>query len=150
MDFYSASGMSLLWICFFETIAVSWFYGVDKFSDNIKQMTGRKPFFFWYLCWKYFAPLLMSVSGLQRWPLIWLSITWTTSNHDLIHFFPHTSQGVFIYYIVSYKPVTYGTYEFPFWAEILGLFISFSSMIWVPAYAIYYLTTQPGTLKEVI
>ncbi|TRY72221.1 hypothetical protein TCAL_03876 [Tigriopus californicus] len=118
MDFYSASGMSLLWICFFETIAVSWFYGADKFSDNIKQMTGMKPFFFWYLCWKYFAPLLMS--------------------------------GVFIYYIVSYQPVTYGTYEFPLWAEILGLFISFSSMIWVPAYAIYYLISQPGTLKEEI
>ena len=61
MDFYSASGMSLLWICFFETIAVSWFYGADKFSDNIREMIGSKPFFFWYLCWKFFAPAVMLV-----------------------------------------------------------------------------------------
>ena len=61
MDFYSASGMSLLWICFFETVAVSWFYGVDKFASNIEDMTGNKPFVFWYYCWKYFAPALMGV-----------------------------------------------------------------------------------------
>ena len=61
MDFYSASGMSLLWICFFETIAVAWLYGVDKFSDNIADMTGSKPFVFWYYCWKFFAPALMGV-----------------------------------------------------------------------------------------
>ena len=61
MDFYSASGMSLLWICFFETVAVSWFYGVDKFAGNIEEMIGRRPFAFWYYCWKYFAPLVMGV-----------------------------------------------------------------------------------------
>lgn len=54
-----------------------------------------------------------------------------------------------MYYIVSYSPVSYGTYEFPQWAEIMGLLISFSSMIWVPAYAIYYLLSQPGTFREV-
>ena len=58
-------------------------------------------------------------------------------------------QGVFLYYGINYKPVTYGDYEYPTWAEILGLFISFSSMIWVPGYMVYYLLTQPGTIKEV-
>merc|ERR1711862_315579 len=43
MDFYSASGLSLLWICFFETIAVSWFYGASRFSKNIEEMLGYKP-----------------------------------------------------------------------------------------------------------
>ena len=58
-------------------------------------------------------------------------------------------QGVFIYYIISYSPVTYGTdYVYPKWAEIMGLCISFSSMMWVIVYAIYYLITTPGTLKE--
>ena len=61
VDFYAASGMSLLWICFFETIAISWFYGTGKFSDNIDEMTGKKPWFFWQWCWIFFAPALMAV-----------------------------------------------------------------------------------------
>jgi solute carrier family 6 GABA transporter-like protein 1 len=58
-------------------------------------------------------------------------------------------QGVFIYYIISYSAVTYDDYVYPGWAEGMGLCISFSSMIWIPAYFFYYLLTEPGTIKEV-
>ena len=61
VDFYAASGMSLLWICLFETIAISWFYGAEKFSNNIEEMIGSKPFIFWRWCWLIFAPGLMAV-----------------------------------------------------------------------------------------
>ena len=56
-------------------------------------------------------------------------------------------QGVFAYYIISYSAVTYDDYEYPGWAEGMGLCISFSSMIWVPAYFVYYLVTGPGTIR---
>jgi solute carrier family 6 GABA transporter-like protein 1 len=62
MDFYSASGMSLLWVCFFQTIAIGWFFGAGRFCDCVEQMTGHKPNIFWYMCWKYFAPAVMGVS----------------------------------------------------------------------------------------
>lgn len=62
MDNYSASGMSLLWVCFFQTIAISWFFGVDKLSDCIETMMGMRPGKFWTICWKYIAPLVMAVS----------------------------------------------------------------------------------------
>ena len=56
---------------------------------------------------------------------------------------------MFVYYIYSYEAVTFGEdYKYPKWAEILGLCISFSSMIWVILYAIYWMITTPGTLKE--
>lgn len=58
-------------------------------------------------------------------------------------------QGVFFYYIVSYSPVQYDDYVYPKWAEVLGLCVSVSSMVWVPIYIAYYLYTQPGTIKEV-
>ena len=61
MDFYSASGMSLLWVCFFQTIAIDWFFGAQRFCDCIQEMTGRQPSKFWYLCWKFFAPAVMIV-----------------------------------------------------------------------------------------
>ena len=44
--------------------------------------------------------------------------------------------------------MTYGDYDYPKWAEVMGLCISFSSMIWIVIYAIYYLATTPGTLGQ--
>lgn len=117
-DFYSASGMSLLWICFFETIAIAWFYGANRFADNIESMMGHRPSRFWVLCWTVFAPGLMA--------------------------------GVFFYYVINYEPVKYGkNYTYPPAWEALGLVISFSSMICVPIYAIYYALSGPGTIMEV-
>jgi hypothetical protein len=51
---------------------------------------------------------------------------------------------------VQYTPVTYGSdYQYPKWAEILGICISLSSMLWIPLYIVYYILTTPGTLREV-
>jgi hypothetical protein len=59
-------------------------------------------------------------------------------------------QGIFIFYCVQYEPVKYGgTYEYPEWAETIGLCICLSSMIWIPGYAIYYLLWQPNSILEV-
>ncbi|KDR11741.1 sodium- and chloride-dependent GABA transporter 2-like isoform X3 [Zootermopsis nevadensis] len=117
MDFYSASGMSLLWVCFFQTIAISWIFGAQKFIDCVQQMMGIRPNRFWYICWVFFAPAVM--------------------------------VAIFIFYCVDYKPVTYGkSYKYPQWAEGLGFCMSFASMIWIPAYAIYYVLATPGTVKE--
>lgn len=59
MDYYSASGMSLLWVCFFQTVAISWIFGVEQLADCIEQMIGSRPNKFWTLCWKYCAPCVM-------------------------------------------------------------------------------------------
>lgn len=40
MDFYAAS-LSITYLAFFEMVAIAWFYGVDRLSRNIKQMTGK-------------------------------------------------------------------------------------------------------------
>jgi solute carrier family 6 GABA transporter-like protein 1 len=63
MDFYSASGMSLLWVCFFQTIAISWIFGAKKFTDCVEQMMGIRPNNFWYICWVFCAPAVMLVSS---------------------------------------------------------------------------------------
>ncbi|XP_017884157.1 sodium- and chloride-dependent GABA transporter 1-like [Ceratina calcarata] len=60
MDFYSASGMSILWVCFFQTIAISWIFGAKKFCDCIHQMMGVRLNKFWYVCWVVFAPVIMA------------------------------------------------------------------------------------------
>lgn len=57
-DYYAASGMCLLFLCFCECLVVSWIYGIDKFYDNIREMIGYYPFIWFKICWKYLSPLL--------------------------------------------------------------------------------------------
>jgi len=61
MDFYSASGIPILWCCFFQTIAIGWIFGANKFGDCVKQMTGYAPNKYWIWTWGFFAPVTMAV-----------------------------------------------------------------------------------------
>lgn len=40
MDYYAAS-LSITYLAFFEVVGIAWFYGVERLSRNIKQMTGK-------------------------------------------------------------------------------------------------------------
>jgi len=57
-DYYGASGMVLLWFCFFESIVIAYFYGVDRFYDNIEEMIGYRLYSWLKWCWLYFTPVL--------------------------------------------------------------------------------------------
>jgi len=59
-DDYSLS-IGLLFIGLFQTIAVSWVYGNDRFADDIEFMTGKRPSIVWLVCWKYISPFALIV-----------------------------------------------------------------------------------------
>ncbi|XP_065704397.1 sodium-dependent noradrenaline transporter-like isoform X1 [Patagioenas fasciata] len=54
-----AAGTSILFAVLMEAIGVSWFYGVDRFSEDIQQMMGFKPGLYWRLCWKFVSPAFL-------------------------------------------------------------------------------------------
>ncbi|KAI5088740.1 sodium-dependent noradrenaline transporter [Silurus meridionalis] len=60
LDHYAA-GTSILFAVLVEAIGVSWFYGVDRFSEDIEQMMGFKPGLYWRLCWKFVSPVFLLV-----------------------------------------------------------------------------------------
>jgi len=59
MDFYAASGLSLLWCVFFQTIAICWVFGARRFYGCIEEMIGYRVSYYWFVCWVFLAPAFM-------------------------------------------------------------------------------------------
>ncbi|KAL7845873.1 hypothetical protein AOLI_G00240650 [Acnodon oligacanthus] len=55
-DHFSCSGASLLLLSIFQSVAIGWVYGPDRFSNNIKSMIGYPPPSTFKLCWRYLTP----------------------------------------------------------------------------------------------
>ncbi|XP_069114320.1 sodium- and chloride-dependent creatine transporter 1-like [Argopecten irradians] len=116
-DYYSCSGMVMLWIVFFELVAIGWGFGADRFYDAIELMIGSRINPYLYICWKYLSPLLC--------------------------------MGLLLAKIISFQPLKYNrTYEYPDWAQGFGLMLSISSMVCIPVYAIFKMSTANGSLSQ--
>lgn len=118
LDAYGASGISLLFVVFFEIIALSWVFGTKNIYRALEDMMKYKPSHFWHYCWKYTAPIVCVVI---------FAIT------------------VYDYTPIMYPD---GQTPYPTWAMVIGFIFSTVSMLCIPAYAVYYLIQTPGTLKE--
>jgi len=57
-DEYAASGMSLLFLMFFECIAVSWGFGARRFRLAMHDMIGYYPSYFFVGCWSVITPAI--------------------------------------------------------------------------------------------
>ncbi|XP_005450091.1 sodium- and chloride-dependent GABA transporter 2 isoform X1 [Oreochromis niloticus] len=69
-DHFSCSGASLLLLSIFQSLAIGWVYGAERFSANIRDMTGNSPLPFFNLCWKYLTPIVCTATfifSLVRW-----------------------------------------------------------------------------------
>lgn len=61
-DYYSASGIVLLTFCFFEVIAISYVYGLDRWCKNVEDMIQRKVNLWIKICWAVVTPVMTAVS----------------------------------------------------------------------------------------
>ncbi|XP_074138978.1 sodium- and chloride-dependent taurine transporter [Sminthopsis crassicaudata] len=57
-DYYAASGVCLLWVAFFECIAIAWIYGADRLYDRIEEMIGYRPNPWMKWSWCVITPIL--------------------------------------------------------------------------------------------
>ncbi|KAM7413494.1 hypothetical protein PAMA_020738 [Pampus argenteus] len=63
---------------------------------------------------------------------------------------PLVSLGTFIFSLVEYQPLTYNRwYVYPAWVYVLGWMLASSSIIMVPGWALYKLSSGTGTLRQV-
>ncbi|KAF7645774.1 hypothetical protein LDENG_00198260 [Lucifuga dentata] len=58
-------------------------------------------------------------------------------------------QGIFLFHLVNYKPLTYNnTYVYPWWGEVIGWCLALSSMLCIPISLLYKLFRAKGTFRE--
>jgi len=115
-DEYAASGMSLLFLMFFECIAVSWGFGARRFRLALYDMIGYYPSYFFVGCWALVTPAICA--------------------------------GIFFFKLITWENLVYQDYHYPWWAHAVGYFMAGSSMVCIPAYAIWLWVTTPGTWRE--
>ncbi|XP_070689408.1 sodium- and chloride-dependent GABA transporter ine isoform X2 [Pempheris klunzingeri] len=58
MDHYTAV-VSLVFLAFFEVVAVCWIFGVPRVSLMVERMQGKSPNIFFRLCWLLLCPILV-------------------------------------------------------------------------------------------
>ncbi|XP_065675972.1 sodium-dependent neutral amino acid transporter B(0)AT3-like isoform X2 [Hydra vulgaris] len=120
-DDYCVS-LGLLFITFFQTVAVSWVYGNDRFADDLEFMTGSRPNIFWMVCWKYISPLAILVIFFTN----FYKLATTTATYkayvgcpqQLTDYSPH-SKGV---------EGSLADIEYPWWGKIFIFIMIFSTM----------------------
>ncbi|XP_076032383.1 sodium-dependent dopamine transporter-like [Oratosquilla oratoria] len=120
LDTYAA-GISLLCSAMFEAVAVSWFYGLRRFRDDIAHMLGFRPRLYWRICWKFVSPIFILIT------MVIGAISMASA--------PLQYKG--------HVPYTY-----PSWAESLGWVITSSSMLMIPLWMVIVIIQQPGSLSQ--
>jgi len=62
LDAYACSGICLVYLVFWSSVAMAWGYGADRWVLSIKTMIGYHPGNWWPFCWKYTVPITTLVS----------------------------------------------------------------------------------------
>ncbi|XP_042355445.1 sodium-dependent dopamine transporter-like [Plectropomus leopardus] len=86
MDHYTAI-VSIMFLAFFEVVAICWCYGGNRLSDNLEEMTGKRANIFFRLCWLVVAPGLITVI------LVFSVIQFKPARYEN-YVFPPWAQGV--------------------------------------------------------
>lgn len=113
IDHFTAS-TCVLYVAFFELIAIAWIYGADKLARNVHQMTGRFPSLYFRLCWSIAAPVIILA--------IWI---FTIVDYEVPSY--HNEQ-----------------FNYPKWAEITGWIVTILCLAVIPITAVCVVISTEG------
>ncbi len=99
-DNYSGN-WAILIVAMFECIAITWFYGFDKFKLDISTMIGKR---------------LTNNRSFLIWKAFWLVLS------------PLTLMGVVIFSWIDMKPLELNGFVFPYWSNVVGNLLSVSTI----------------------
>uniref|UniRef100_A0A8C4NEY7 Uncharacterized protein n=1 Tax=Eptatretus burgeri TaxID=7764 RepID=A0A8C4NEY7_EPTBU len=87
-DYYAASGVSLLWVAFFECVTVAWLYGTGQFYDALEDMLGFHPSPWMKWCWTVITPILCVAC------FMFSVVKFTPLTYNKTYIYPPWAQGV--------------------------------------------------------
>uniref|UniRef100_A0A8C4QGC0 Transporter n=1 Tax=Eptatretus burgeri TaxID=7764 RepID=A0A8C4QGC0_EPTBU len=87
-DYFGASGICMLWVAFFECVAVAWLFGVDRFYDVLEDMLGFRPGPWMKWCWLVISPSLCLAC------FIFALVKFTPLTYNKDYLYPPWAQGV--------------------------------------------------------
>ncbi|KAH8039997.1 hypothetical protein HPB51_009253 [Rhipicephalus microplus] len=117
--------------------------GIRRFSDDIKEMLGFPVGSWWKFCWAVVAPFFIlgkSVLAFQRSTLPRFSLS--------IYEWRRVVQVIIASGLVNYERLSYNEYKYPWSADAVGICVAASSVLCIPAFAIWNLIRTPGTLAQ--
>ncbi|XP_019617655.1 PREDICTED: sodium- and chloride-dependent GABA transporter 1-like [Branchiostoma belcheri] len=121
-NYYSASGMSLLFLIFFEVFAIAWGYGSNRFYDNIEDMIGYRPNPWFKICWLFLTPAVclftFFFSLVQYKRLKYVDYLYPVWGEVIGWFLGLSSMLVIPGYAIYKLAVTPGTLRERFWATV--------------------------------
>jgi hypothetical protein len=120
MDKYAAD-FALLIFGLSECIALGWFYGIRRFTNDIRTMLGDSVVDSIFFKW---------------WPMNWCCIT------------PCVLSFVLLFNWISWTNPTARDYEFPPWAHAIGWMMIASSLIFIPIIWVVEFVRADGSIKE--
>ena len=114
-DLLNETGASwnLIICALLEVVIVSWFYGVNSFCDNIKEMQMKIPKvveYYWKACWSFITPLVLIFLLIMK--------------------------------FVNHEPFKSGEYIYPNGIQVLGWLISTSSIVLIPIVGFYQIVNR--------
>ncbi|XP_077994606.1 sodium- and chloride-dependent GABA transporter 2-like isoform X1 [Glandiceps talaboti] len=119
-DYYSASGIALLWVSFFQAAAIGWVYGPKRMYEHFELMLGWRPDMWNFISWVFFTPALCG--GI----FIFSIVKYSPLTYDR----------------------SWGKYHYPDWAIAIGWMMGLCSIVCIPVVAIIRLLLAKGTLYE--
>ncbi|XP_075241420.1 sodium-dependent serotonin transporter-like isoform X1 [Convolutriloba macropyga] len=98
-----------------ETLTVCYCYGFRRLRDDITEMIGMTPGYYWVFCWAFLGPAFLVI----------------------ITCFSIRDLG-----LLSQHPESMEVY--PWWSDVIAYCIFFSSLMWIPGYFIFCFFTTPA------
>ncbi|KAM8867796.1 sodium- and chloride-dependent neutral and basic amino acid transporter B(0+)-like [Synchiropus picturatus] len=107
----------LLVLALLEIIGIIYIYGGNRFIRDVEMMLGQKSFCFW----------------------LWWRACWFVISPCLI-------AVILVWSLLTFTPPSYGSVQYPQWAQALGWCMIASVLLWIPLFVVLNMLKAKGTV----